>query len=237
MLDNVVTAERLNSGSARNSEGPAHKLRGTFQKLIDLLTFPVRAVTLFHEDRLGLSSLASERFDYVAREVRGRCLDIGCGPHNRFVAEYLGGNGQGIDLFEYPGLTPDQIVPDLTRLPFPDASFRTVTFIANLNHCPRDQRDAELREAFRVLEPDGRIVVTMGNPLAEILVHQVVWLYDRFLGTQVDLDTQRGMEEGEEYYLNDREIRGRLTRAGFRNIRKKYFLTQWCLNHLFVAAK
>ncbi len=69
------------------------------QKLKDFVSFPVRAVTLFHDDRWGLSSLATERFDYVRREVQGYCLDVGCGRHNRFVTEHLGGNGVGIDVF------------------------------------------------------------------------------------------------------------------------------------------
>lgn len=212
-------------------------LRNSLQRAIDSCTFPVRAVTLFGRNRFGLSSLASERFDYVAREVTGPCLDIGCGPYNRFIVEYLAGNGLGIDVFAYPGLMGDQIVPDLAHLPFPEGAFSSVTFIANLNHCPRGKRDEELREACRVLQPGGKIVVTMGNPVAEILVHQLVWFYDRFLGTQVDLDTQRGMEDGEEYYLTDHEIRNRLHHAGFHDIRKKYFLTQWCLNHMFVGTK
>src|SRR3989344_2419293 len=58
-----------------------HK-RSSWQKVKDTLTFPVRAFTLFEKDRWTLSSLATERFDYVAREVRGKCLDIGCGKHN-----------------------------------------------------------------------------------------------------------------------------------------------------------
>jgi SAM-dependent methyltransferase len=213
------------------------RLRSSGQMLLDCATFPLRAVTLFHTDRCGLSCLATERFDYVAREVRGRCLDIGCGYNNRFINELLMGAGVGIDVFKYKGLQDDQIVPDLCNLPFESNSFDTATFIANLNHCPRDKRDAELREAYRVLAPGGRIIVTMGNPLAEILVHGLVWLYDKFLGTSVDMDTERGMVEGEEYYLADTEIRNRLHLAGFTSIRKKYFLTQWGLNHLFIGEK
>ena len=211
--------------------------RSPARKIVDFLSFPLRAVTLFHDDRLGLSALASERFDYVAREVSGYCLDVGCGRHNRFVREFLQGNGRGIDLFTYEGLTAENLAADLTRLPFADQSFATVTFIANLNHCPRPQRDGELREAFRVLRPGGKIIVTMGNPLAEILVHRLVRLYDQLFRTNVDMDTQRGMAEGEEYYLTDREIRDRLTRAGFVRLRKKYFLTQWALNHLFIGER
>jgi hypothetical protein len=77
----------------------------------------------------------------------------------------------------------------------------------------------------------------MGNPLAEIIVHKVVWLYDKLLKTNFDMDAERGMDDEEEYYLTDSEIDERLTRAGFKRIRKKYFMTQWGLNHLFVGWK
>ena len=66
-----------------------HVERNTAQKVRDFLTFPMRALTLFLHDRWGLSSLASERFDYVSREVIGYCLDVGCGRYNRLVNDYL----------------------------------------------------------------------------------------------------------------------------------------------------
>lgn len=211
--------------------------RSPGQKLVDFLTFPLRALTLFEQDRWGLSSLATERYDYVAREARGYTLDVGCGRYNRFVREFLGNNGKGIDVFPYEGLTEENLVEDITHFPFSDATFDSVTFIANLNHVPRSARDQELGEAYRCLKPGGNIVVTMGNPLAEILVHRVVALYDRLFGTRYDVDSERGMSEEEEYYLLDSEIRARLARAGFRNLSKKYFWTQWGLNHLIVGWK
>jgi len=212
-------------------------MRSRRQKIKDFLTFPLRALILFHDDRWGLSSLASERFDYVASEVQGYCLDIGCGYSNRFVREYLGGHGVGIDVYPYAGLTEENLVPDLTHLPFADHSFDTVTFIANLNHAPESQRDAELAEAFRVLRPGGRIIVTMGLPWVEILVHKLVWFYDRFLGINVDMDSERGMQEGESYFLTEDEICLRLTRAGFQHIVRKPFWTQWGLNRMYLARK
>ncbi|NWG07008.1 MAG: class I SAM-dependent methyltransferase [Chloroflexi bacterium] len=207
------------------------------RKIKDFVTFPLRAFTLFHEDRWGLSSLASERFDYVAAEVTGYCLDVGCGYGNRFVKEYLNGNGKGIDLFPYEGLTEENVVPDLAHFPFADESFDSVTFIANLNHAPEPQRDAELAEAWRVLKPGGNIILTMGLPITELIVHRVVWLYDRFFGTHVDMDSERGMEEGETYFLTEDEIRQRLARAGFRRVTRKPFVTQWGMNRLYVGWK
>ena len=211
--------------------------RTPLRRLADFLTFPVRAFTLFEHDFGPFSSLATERFDYVAREVEGRCLDVGCGRNNRFIVQHLGGRGVGVDVHPYEGLGPEHLVADPSRLPFDNATFDAVTFIANLNHVPRSMRDAELAEAFRCLKPRGVIVVTMGNPVAELLVHKVVALYDRLLGTRFDVDGERGMGDEEEFYLLDSEIVARLNRAGFRGVQKKRFWTQWALNHLLVARK
>jgi SAM-dependent methyltransferase len=211
--------------------------RSTRRKVLDFITFPVRAFSLFHNDKWGFSSLASERFDYAAREVRGYCLDVGCGRGNRFVNEFLNGVGKGIDVFPYPGLTSENIVEDLSHFPYEDSSFDSVTFIANINHIPRPQRETELREAYRVLRIGGNIIVTMGNPLAEILVHKVVWLYDRVFSTNYDMDSERGMSEEEDYYVTTSEVTKLLLKAGFKRLSRKYFLTQWGLNHLFVGWK
>lgn len=211
--------------------------RSTFQKAKDFFTFPFRALTLFIDDKWGMSSLRSERFDYVAREVIGRCLDVGCGKDNFFITRYLNGEGKGIDVYPYEGLTEEHLVQDLTHFPFDDASFESVTFIANINHVPKSQRDAELAEAYRCLKPSGNIILTMGNPVAEILVHKVTHFYDTFLGTNLDMDSERGMHHEEDFYLLDSEIIRRLKKAGFTKIRKKRFLTQWGLNHLIVGWK
>lgn len=211
--------------------------RSSATKFLDILTFPIRALLLFHEDRWGLSSLASERFDYVAREVTGRCLDIGCGPHNRFINKYLDGNGVGVDVFLYEGLTAENLLKEPEYFPFEDESFDTVTFIANLNHIPRRLRDIELSEAYRCLKPGGNIVATMVNPIAAYMTHKEVMLFDRLFGTKNDLDSMRGMDEEESYSISRREITTRLQKTGFEKIRKKSFATQWFLNHLYVGWK
>jgi SAM-dependent methyltransferase len=212
-------------------------IRSKKQEIIDFLTFPLRAFTLFERDRFGLSSLRTERFDYVAREVRGYCLDVGCGRENQFISKILKGRGKGIDVFEYQGLTTANICKDLSKFPYKDNQFGTATFIANVNHIPQSKRDIELKEAYRCLKSNGIIIVTMGNPLAEIVVHKVVYIYDKILKTNLDMDTERGMDAEEAYYLKDDEILARLKKAGFKNIQKKYFFSQWGFNHLFIGVK
>ncbi len=211
--------------------------RNLRQKIFDFFMFPIRGFALHYEDKWGMSCLATERFDFVATETKGFCLDIGCGPHNRFIREFVKDNGIGIDVYRYEGLDNNNIVEDMTQLPFDSEVFDTVTFIANINHIPESHRDAELREALRCLKPGGIIIVTMGNPIVEILVHKVVQFSDRFFGTSFDIDTERGMKEEEAYYLTDKEILRRLDSAGFRNLKKKYFWTQWFLNHMFIGYK
>lgn len=212
-------------------------LRTKKQKLFDFLTFPLRALVLFENNKWHLSSLRSERFDYVAREVKGYCLDVGCGKKNLFIKQILNNNGQGIDVYKYEGLTPKNVVKDLSRFPFKTATFESVTFIANLNHVPKPLRLTELKEAHRVLKKDGNIIVTMGNPLMEILVHKYVFLFDKIFKTNNDMDSERGMEEDEDYYIKDQEIISLLKKAGFKKISKKNFGTQWHINHLILGWK
>lgn len=211
--------------------------RGIWQKIKDFVTLPVRSLFLFEGSRFGLSSTQDERFEYAAKEVRGYCLDVGCGKHNRFIKNFLDGYGKGIDVFPYDGLTAENLVEDMTHFPFPNAIFDSVTFIANLNHIPENDRDAELFEAYRCLKPNGNIIITMPCAFAGILIHKFVHWYDCIFGTKYDVDTVRGMHHDEEFYLSDKEIRQRLEKAGFSDITKKYFFTQWGMDHLLMGTK
>ena len=143
----------------------------------------------------------------------------------------------GVDVHAWKDLPRELILDDPTCFPFGDGSFDSVTFIACLNHVPGSLRDRELREAHRCLKPGGRVIITMGHPIAEVLVHRLVRIYDAVLGTQFDRDSQRGMEAEEDYYLTRSEIVSRLAQAGFENIRYRPFVTQWGLNGVYVARK
>src|SRR5262245_32416557 len=84
--------------------GLGHHLPTRRAGLVNAATFPGRALTVMQKDVGPLQSLRSERFSYVAEETVGHCLDIGCGPENRFISLWHP-DGLGIDVFPYEGLT------------------------------------------------------------------------------------------------------------------------------------
>ncbi|MCC6747310.1 MAG: class I SAM-dependent methyltransferase [Deltaproteobacteria bacterium] len=199
----------------------------------DTLAFPLRALLLLTESRWGLSSLREERMRVVASVCRGRVLDVGCGPGNLFVREFLGdAQGIGIDVFPYEGV--DNVVDDVMRLPFADESFDTVTLIAVGGHIPRKQRTAEFAEFARVLRTGGRLVMTEGEPVTQFLVHQWVHLYEAARGRK-DMDSERGMDEDEEFCMPLREIRLYLNTPPLRLVQRRRFM--WGLNNVYVAEK
>lgn len=240
MSRKASTDQPTGEASGLPENGRGNMRRDTLQRAVDFVTFPVRAVMPFRAgepERWHLSSRASERFDYAAREVVGYTLDVGCGPYDRFIREYLDGNGMGIDVHRYESIGEDQVFADLSSFPFEDASFDSVTLIATIHHIPRSGRDAELAEIYRVLRPGGNLIVTQAIPVAEILVHRVTRLHARLLGDSYDIDLLRDMHEEEEYHVKDAELAERMGRAGFRDVTKKPFATQWGLNRLFVGWK
>jgi hypothetical protein len=75
-----------------------------------------------------------------------------------------GRNKKSIDVYRHEGLT-DETSSKMTHFSF--CRRFAATFIANLNHLPQSNRDIELAEAHRCLNPPGKIIVTMGDSLAE----------------------------------------------------------------------
>ncbi|MFZ0601696.1 MAG: class I SAM-dependent methyltransferase [Roseiarcus sp.] len=109
-------------------------------------------------------------------------LDAGCGRGLALIAcakKLIGGRAVGVDLWAAKDLSnnnpkatlanaaaegvADQVeveTGDITRLPFPDASFDAVVSITTIHNIPsRDLRDQALNELMRVLKPGGRIAI------------------------------------------------------------------------------
>lgn len=173
------------------------------------------------KDLLG-KKLLEWRIRAALPYIRGRLLDIGCGT-NQLVTAYQG-KGIGVDIHPWDGV--DQVVEDTANLPFTDGEFETVTIIAALNHIPN--REAVLREAYRVLSTSGRIVITMIPPLISRIWHKIREPWD------VD-QSERGMKEGEVFGISNSDVLEMLEEAGFEPIGHTRFMLG--LNHLNIARK
>ena len=151
--------------------------------------------------------------------VRGRLLDLGCG-YNNLVRRY-GALGAGVDVVPWPGV--DVLIGDSAKLPFPDEFFDTVAILAALNHIPN--REQALCEVNRVLCSQGRVIVSMINPLVGILAH-IVFRQD---------EQGRSLKAGERKGMWGWEVRAVLNAAGFRIERVERF--ELGLNRIYLATK
>lgn len=203
------------------------------QRAYDNLLFPVRALFVPYTNTFGLTSLREERFNMVAKECRGRVLDVGCGEYSLFIKKYIGvENGIGIDVYAYEGV--ENIVEDLTNLPFENESFDTVTLVAVGGHIPKQYRVTEFMEFSRVLKYGGRLVMTEGERITQTIGHMWRHFSLKLIGKE-DMDSERGMEEEEEYCMPSKEIMTYLNTKPLRF--KKRIRFQWGLNNVYVAEK
>jgi len=150
--------------------------------------------------------------------LKGRLLDIACGYNN-----LVRGHGQGVGVDVHPWQGIDVRIGDAARLPFPTATFDTVSIIAALNHIPN--RVEALREARRVLRTDGRLLVTMIGPSTGRIAHLLF---------RHDEDERGGMVAGELDGMPPAQVRATLREGGFAVEREVPF--QFGLNRLYVAA-
>lgn len=200
----------------------------------DLLLAPLRMVALpdTASERLGLTSLRAERFAAVLPEMRGRCLDVGAGDNAllrcyRHLARELGAsaedaaNSVGVDVVDWG--SDVLCVESPAKLPFPPASFDTVTFVACINHIP--ERLEALVEARRVLRPGGRLLVTMIGRFLGGLGHRLWWYSE---------DKHRHVDEEELMGMDPSEVRALLEAGSFEIARVRRFV--YGLNALYVAA-
>lgn len=108
-----------------------------------------------HFDVIG-RFLSAWRARAVQPHVSGHLMDLACGD-NRLVRRNR--SGVGVDIVEYPNV--DFVCRDLSRLPFADDHFDTVTILAALNYF--EDPHSVLHEVRRILKPDGTLLLTFPN--------------------------------------------------------------------------
>ena len=231
--------------SAAHSHGPASKemfqgrppqwslnsRKSLAQHTWDFVGAPLRMAILpdHHNEKLHLTSLRAERMANVLPVLKGRVMDIGAGD-NMLLKLYQEKNLQnaaaqqsvGIDVEDWGGGCT--IVANCKKLPFEDASFDTVSYIACINHIP--ERVEALAETMRVLKPDGQVVITMIGKVIGTIGHAIWWYSE---------DKHRDVHHDELMGMDPAEIHALLKNAGFTNIRESGFV--YGLNRLYVATR
>lgn len=201
------------------------------QHAYDFLGAPLRMMLLPDEsnERFHLTSLRGERFAAVLSVLKGRVLDVGAGDnalihlyqrHASGEQEAAAMNSAGLDVVDWGA--DCVVVPNCRAMPFPDASFDTVTFIACLNHIP--ERTEALQEARRVLRPGGQLVVTMINHMVGTIGHKLWWYSE---------EKHREMHADEVMGMDPRDVTDLIEAAGFRDVRHRRFLYR--MNSLYIA--
>lgn len=194
------------------------------QKLWDIVGIPFRYL-LFDQAWLpafGWTTLEDERMAAVLPRVNGLLLDIGAGP-NTLVKMHGVQGSVGVDVHDWGGGVI--VVDNTSELPFEDASFDTITFIACLNHIP--YRENCVSEAYRLLKPGGTVLVTMINPILGDIGHALWWYSE---------DKQRdGMVEGEVGGMWPSHVTRMFHEKGFALLSHERFALY--LNHLMVFKK
>ncbi|MEA2206691.1 MAG: hypothetical protein QOE77_3467 [Blastocatellia bacterium] len=141
-----------------------------------------------------------EVLDEFAAGLSDRCevCEIGCGPGQ--IARYLkdrGINIRGIDLSPQMVSAASRLNPDISfeqgdmlGLDLPDDQFAGVVSFYAIIHLRRDQIVAALREMLRVLQPEGRLLLSFHGGEGEL--HRDEW-YGHTVSIDVTLTTHDEM--------------------------------------------
>lgn len=109
--------------------------------------------------RPGGLSITERALELIMLKSGGRVLDIGCGGGATVsLLRKRGFDAYGVDIALTPDSPPELIHADAASLPFPDSSMDAVFFECSLSKT--DHPDAAIREASRVLKPDGKLSVS-----------------------------------------------------------------------------
>jgi ubiquinone/menaquinone biosynthesis C-methylase UbiE len=178
------------------------------------------------------SFLRNRRLTRVLPYIRNygdcRLLDIGCGWNYALL--------QAVEPYIFRGHGLDFKVPELQRgrlfvqqfnindkLPFADDEFDVVTMLAVLEHLAEPR--AVLREVRRVLQPQGKLLLTVPSHLAKPVLE--------FLAFRLGLVSADEIRDHKRYF-NRTDLVEILSEAGLQIVLHQYF--QLGMNNFCVAS-
>jgi ubiquinone/menaquinone biosynthesis C-methylase UbiE len=183
-----------------------------WQKIKDFILFPLR-VFFEHDtvEKLGLTSLRQERMNVCIPYLGKRVLDIGCGKGNKFIKKI--GYGIGLDpIFDC------DCKMKVENINFKNESFDTITMMGTLRYIKN--KDKALKQIYRVLDKNGKLLILENNPKMNKLRHSLIWWnpYDK-------------MEESE---MSNKNIINLLDKHGFKPYKKVRYLYKLSIMYVFV---
>lgn len=176
--------------------------------------------------------IAALRYSKVKRHINKDCIlcDIGCGFNGAFLLLLSNKISRGIGFDRKVSENKwDNIclytIENLEHgIPLNDQSVDCVTMIALLEHL--NNPSAVLSEVYRILKPNGKLILTTPTPLAKPVLE--------FLAFKLNVISREEIEDHKCYY-NKKMIRELFNRTGFKESNVELF--QFGFNSLAVGYK
>ncbi|HCR81164.1 MAG: hypothetical protein UY13_C0002G0319 [Candidatus Pacebacteria bacterium GW2011_GWB1_47_8] len=175
---------------------------------------------------------------HIPLEIPLTLVDLGCGPKIRFYYEAL---NFGVKFRQYIGIDPlaagellhlhkasvVKIVNDPLKkhIPLKEKSVDIVTAFAFFEHINYPQEI--LAEAYRILKPGGKIILTVPSPWAKSFLE--------FVSYKLKLISRREIEEHKRYFDHYKLMKLLPTKVKRLQTHHEYF--EWGMNNLFVIEK
>lgn len=178
--------------------------------------------------------LSNRRMKQVIRSIPNNSVvcDIGCGYRGRFLFTYQDhfSKAYGFDIAVDTNLSNERMIlqsADLNQhIPLPDNTLDVATSLAVLEHL--SNREQHLREVYRVLKPDGRLLLTTPTPANKPLLEFLAFRLHVIDATEIT---------DHKCYLSGEDLRQLLVKIGFSNDQITTSTWQFGLNNFVVAIK
>lgn len=161
---------------------------------------------------------------------KSQLLDVGCGRSAVFLRTIGPRIEQGIGVdFKVKEMQIENVqtiqLKLADQLPFADNSFDVVTMLAVLEHI--EQEKPILREIYRVLKPDGKLVLTVPSVWSKPILE--------FLSYRLKIIDEMEIRDHKRYYNRSRLRRVLIQDTQFRNFNHQYF--QLWMNNFCTVTK
>jgi SAM-dependent methyltransferase len=151
-----------------------------------------------------------DRFALSVKD-RGRVCDVGCGPGQ--IARYLAARGVdafGIDAAPAMVATARRLNPslefregDFFALPLADGALAGIAAFYSLIHCARSELAPAVVELHRVLQPGGRLLMTVHEGAGEVGRVELFGKRVAFVATLFSEAEVRAAAEGAGFHIDE----------------------------------